>query len=106
MTDRKIPQPTVLGNYELIPFLGDKGERHIEITSGASSVFDTEAVNWDRVAAIAGLLNACDKTLYDLDKEMAENSGRFPDRLSNSLAADINTLIRHAMALFKETHAP
>ncbi len=101
MMEQKIPYPSVLGNYTLQTFYGDAGQEYVEVTDGANCIIDSERINWDQIAAVAGLLNACEKTLYDLDKEMAANNGHFPDALSVSLAADVNTLIRHAMSKFR-----
>lgn len=91
------PTPTVLGQCVLKPFRGDCGERHVEVELNGKGLLDSEYPSHDALAAVAGLVNACCQLVYDFDKEVALFKGRYPAQLSDSIAADIDFLIRTAL---------
>jgi hypothetical protein len=93
--------PTVMGDFELDEYVGDNGSRSFDLVSQSYTLqFDVSTeypLSADAMKAIAGLMNAGSKIMYGFDKEMAANDGKYPVRMSSSLAADIDTLLRTAM---------
>lgn len=90
-------QPPVLGGAELRRFTGDRGGNCTEIVLGGQCLLDNEehVPEWAMVA-LASLLNAVNKTVYDFDQEVIKNGGFYPVNLSAGLASDIDTLLRLA----------
>ncbi len=96
--------PTVLGEISVDKFTGGHGSQECELSSATFCLkffFSTEYHGTvESRAALAGLLNAAIKTLYDFDKEMAANDGKYPEGMSVSIASDIDILLRTAIGAF------